>query len=111
MNYKVYPTPDFKKVFKKLHKKYPSLKSDLQILIEKLAVDPKNGIHLGCGVFKIRMAINSKSKGKSGGARVITYVIHKNNEVFLIAIYDKDHLGNINREQIRNLLRKAGLLD
>lgn len=110
MNFSVYTTPDFKKLYIKLYKKYPSLKSDLQELIEILSVNPKTGIYLGHGVYKIRLAISSKGKGKSAGARIITYLIERNNEVYLVYIYDKSQLENITKEQIFNLIEKAGLL-
>ena len=71
MNYNVIPTPDFKKFFKKLFKKYPSLKNDLAQLIEKLEKDYTIGISLGNNLYKIRLAIESKNKGKSGGTRII----------------------------------------
>ena len=64
MNYNVIPTPDFKKFFKKLFKKYPSLKNDLAQLIEKLEKDYTIGISLGNNLYKIRLAIESKNKGK-----------------------------------------------
>ncbi len=111
MSYKVYPTPDFKKHFKKLLKKYPSLKSDLQLLVEKLSDNPEIGIPLGYGIYKIRMAISSKGKGKSSGARIITFVVYKDNEVFLVYIYDKNQLVNITKEQIFKMLRLAGLME
>lgn len=110
MSYSIYPTPDFKKFFKKLYKKHPSLKADLQELINKLSEEPDTGINLGHGVFKIRLAITSKGKGKSSGARVITYLVTEDNEVYLIFIYDKSRLENITKQQIFELLRKAGLL-
>jgi hypothetical protein len=111
MNYSVYPTPDFKKFLKKLVKKYPSLKTDLQGLIRTLEVEPDSGIHLGHGIHKIRLAIKSKGKGKSGGARVITYLVTSDHEVYLVYIYDKSQLENITKEQILDLLKKAGLID
>jgi len=110
VNYSVYPTPDFKKFFKKLYKKYPSLKADLQELINTLTEKPDIGINLGHGVYKIRLAISSKVKGKSGGARVITYLVTEDKEVFLIFIYDKSQLENITKEQISGMLKKANLL-
>ena len=75
MNYNVIPTPDFKKFFKKLYKKYPSIKNDLAELIEKLEEDYNIGIALGSNLYKIRLAIESKNKGKSGGARVIYFFL------------------------------------
>ena len=71
MIYSVYSTPDFKKFLKKLVKKYPSLKADLQGLINTLKEQPDFGIYLGHGIYKIRLAITSKARGKSGGARGI----------------------------------------
>ena len=75
MSYSVYPTPDFKKFFKKLAKKHTSLKADLQELTKILKEQPDSDIDLGQGIYKIRMAITSKGRGKSGGARVITYLV------------------------------------
>jgi hypothetical protein len=110
MSYNVYPTPDFKKFFKKLAKKYPSLKGDLQDLIDILKGKPDSGVHLGHGIYKIRMAITSKGKGKSGGARIITYYIAGDKEVYLVFIYDKNQLENITKEQIFEMLRSVGLI-
>lgn len=111
MSYSVYPTPEFKKLLKKLVKKYPSLKADLQGLVRILQKEPDMGIHLGHGIHKIRLAITSKGKGKSGGARVITYLVTQDQEVYLVYIYDKSQLENITKEQIQDLLKKAGLSD
>jgi hypothetical protein len=111
MSYNIYSTPDFNRLFKKLYKKHPSLKNDLKELVEILKKEPQSGIDLGFGVYKIRLAISSKHKGKSGGARVITYVVNKAKEVYLVYIYDKSQLENISKGQILNLLRNAGLTD
>lgn len=110
MSYSVYPTPDFKKFFKKLAKKYPSLKADLQELTKTLKEQPDSGIHLGHGIHKIRMAITSKDKGKLGGARIITYLVTEDNEVYLVFIYDKSQLENISKDQILELLKNTGLI-
>ena len=56
------------------------------------------------------MAVTSKGKGKSGGARVITYLVTEDNEVYLVYIYDKSQLENITKEQIMEQLTKAGLI-
>jgi len=110
MSYNVIPTPDFKTLFKKLLKKYPSLKSDLNDLIEVLSENPETGISLGHGVYKIRMAISSKGKGKSAGARVITFIVTDDKEVYLVHIYDKSQLENITKQQVFELLKNAQLL-
>lgn len=110
MSYKVYPTPEFKRLFNKLYKKYPSLKTDLLELVDRLSEKPDIGINLGHNLYKIRLAISSKGKGKSGGARVITYLITEDSEVFLVFIYDKSQLENISKEKILEMLKNAKLL-
>lgn len=59
---------------------------------------------MGDHCFKIRLSIASKGKGKSGGARVITYVLVKDNMVFLLAIYDKAEQAAITDQEIKALL-------
>jgi mRNA-degrading endonuclease RelE of RelBE toxin-antitoxin system len=110
MSYSVYPTPDFKRFFKKLYKKYPSLKTDLQELVDTLSENPEIGTSLGHGVFKLRMAITSKGKGKAGGARVITFLVTDDLEVYLVHIYDKSQFKSISKKQIFELLKKADLI-
>ena len=73
MNYSIIISEAFKKEFKPLVKKYPSLKKDLELLLVDLEKNPNLGIDLGSGLRKIRLNIRSKGKGASGGARVITY--------------------------------------
>lgn len=51
-------------------------------------------------IYKIRLAIKSKGKGKSGGARVITYVLTDNNEIYLLTIYDKSEFDSIDDKTI-----------
>lgn len=74
MSYNISTIPLFDKQAKRLAKKYPSLKKDLEELLKELVINPELGIALGNNFYKIRLAISSKGKGKSGGARVITYV-------------------------------------
>lgn len=110
MSYDIIPTPDFKKFFKRLYKKYPSLKEDMNALIENLEVDYSIGTPLGSDLFKIRLAIESKNKGKSSGARVIYFLLADDNEIYLIHIYDKGHFENIPKHILLDLLKNAGLL-
>lgn len=58
------------------------------------------GVSLGSNFFKIRLKITSKGRGKSGGARIITYVINKNNQVLLADIYDKSEHSTIDEKTI-----------
>ena len=94
--------------FKRLSKKY-SLKSDIKDLKDSLVIDPFQGSSLGKGVRKVRMAIASKGKGKSGGARVITYNLYQEGDsiiIDLLTIYDKGEISNISDEFISFLLDK-----
>ncbi len=109
MSFDVIPTPNFKKLFKKLSKKYPSIKNDLRELVTILREKPDSGTLLGHNIYKIRMAISSKGKGKSAGARIITYLITEDKEVYLVHIYDKSQLVNLTKDRILNLLKEAGL--
>ena len=100
MSYKISSIPLFDKQTKRLAKKYPSLKNDLAELIERLANDPEQGTALGNNFYKVRLAIASKGKGKSGGARVITYLKIIETTVYLASIYDKSDKSTITEKEL-----------
>jgi mRNA-degrading endonuclease RelE of RelBE toxin-antitoxin system len=104
MNYNVIPIPKFKKEAKRLKKKYPSLKNELQILNEVLQTNPTIGTSLGHDAYKIRIAIKSKATGKSGGARIITYHIFKNKEIYLLTIYDKAEFESVDDKTLIKII-------
>lgn len=110
MSYNIFLTDNFKKEAKKLSKKYSSLKSDLEELFQKLEQNPNLGTSIGNNVFKIRLAINSKGKGKSGGARVISLVRVVNETIYLVSIFNKSEQENISQTEITELLKNEGLL-
>ena len=62
------------------------------------------GFSLGGNLRKIRLAIQSKGKGKSGGARVITYVVLVEDTIFLLAVYDKSDMENIPDDDLKSLV-------
>ena len=83
---------------------------ELSALGKSLSENPDQGTSLGKGVRKVRMAIVSKGKGKSHGARVITYteaIVCADNEgtVILLTIYDKADRDSISAAEIDELLR------
>lgn len=101
--------PEFLKQAKHLTKKYPSFPEDLKVLIGEITENPLTGVDLGGGVRKVRMAIKSKGKGKSGGARVITfnYVVDEDNrDVTLMTVYDKSERETITDKEIADLRDK-----
>lgn len=100
---------EFKRQARRLNKKYRSLTEDLKTLQDELKENPFQGTDLGGGVRKIRMAISSKGKGKSGGARVLTLnvLVSDDAEVTLLTIYDKNEIENVSDEYIMWLVSEA----
>lgn len=106
MSFEVRTISVFERQAKRLTKKIPSLKSELAELTNQLKEEPTSGTAIGNDCYKIRLAIASKGKGKSGGARVITHVVFKNDTVFLISIYDKSDIENITDKEILQVLKQ-----
>lgn len=107
---KIASTSFFIKELKPLAKKYRSLEDDLMELAESLIENPIQGDTLSHSCFKVRLAISSKNKGKSGGARVITNV-HINNEViYLLSIYDKSDQDTISEKELIKRLKALDLI-
>lgn len=105
MSYSVIAIPPFDRQLKRLSKKYPSLKQEYLELIESLEENPEQGTNLGHHCYKIRLAIESKRKGKSGGARVITHIIIEDQTVFLLSIYDKSDKESLSDKELSDLLK------
>ncbi|MDR1003612.1 MAG: addiction module toxin RelE [Prevotellaceae bacterium] len=112
MNYRIDILPKFARELKRLSKKYRSMKQDYANLLNELYASPTVGTDLGRGVRKVRMAISSKNKGKSHGARVITFTYlldEKNGVINLLFIYDKNERENLTMAEIDNLLKEVTL--
>ncbi|MES2425456.1 MAG: type II toxin-antitoxin system RelE/ParE family toxin [Bacteroidota bacterium] len=105
MSYNIELSDNFKKEAKKLTKKYASLRAELSALGKQLAEDPTIGTPLGNDVYKIRLSIASKNKGKSGGARIISFVKIINTTVYLLSIYSKGDKDSISDQEITTLLK------
>lgn len=106
MSYKFVPLHSFEKELKQLAKKYPSVKNDLIALTKQLNDNPFLGEPLGKDCYKIRLAIASKGKGKSGGARVITHVRVIKATIYLISIYDKSEQGTISDKELIDIIKQ-----
>jgi len=108
MSYNIEILEPCKKEIKHLSKRYKSFKEDLEELYARLQDNPFLGTDLGNGVHKIRMSITSKSAGKRGGARVISYVnvviAEEKGDIFLLSIYDKSSQSTISDKRINELL-------
>jgi hypothetical protein len=105
MNFEVDVTSGFRKQAKRLAKKYPSVKNELDSLITSLETSPLQGAAIGRGCYKIRLSIASKGKGKSGGARVITHVQIIKTKIYLLSIYDKSEMETISDNELKDLLK------
>ena len=74
-------------------------------LIDLLEKNPCQGVALGNNFYKIRIAITSKGKGKSGGARVISYVKVVQGCVYLASIFDKSEKSSISDEALDEIFK------
>jgi hypothetical protein len=113
MNSEIRTTARFRRESKRLLNKYPSLKSDLTSLADLLTKNPHSGTSLGKNFYKLRLKIESKGKGKSGGARVITHVDvtfikEKTGStiIYLATIYDKSEMSTISDKELKILLKE-----
>lgn len=112
MENRVLLTAFFLKKAKRLVKKYHTLQSSLQHLEHALIKNPQLGDSYGSNIYKIRLADESKGKGKSGGFRVITYVVEEtamSTDIYLITIFDKSEESSINKNDIKKILDSEGL--
>ncbi len=105
MSYNVKSIEVFEKQAKRLIKKYASLKKELLDLVQELKENPKQGTGIGKNCYKNRIAIASKSKGKSGGARVISNFVFTDATVYLLSIYDKGDKENLTNKELNELLK------
>ncbi len=104
MSFNVIATAPFERKLKRLVKKYKTLSTDLGLVIEELTENPTLGTPIGKDCYKLRIAISAKGKGKSSGARMITYVRIVKKNVFLMDIYDKSEQANISDKELLMLI-------
>ena len=109
MSYSIIPTQRFEKELKRLAKKFPSIKIDFAGLIAGITENPESGTFIGNNCYKIRLAIGSKGKGKSGGARVITYLYIETETVYLLTIYDKGENADLKPNELKDMIESLQL--
>ena len=96
---------------KRLAKKYPSFKQDYKEFLESIKNNPLQGDEITKNIRKIRMAIKAKGKGKSGGARVITFNVLtdvENGHVIFLLLYDKEDASTVKVNVVKQLVREMG---
>ena len=102
---------DFAKEAKRLAKKYPSFKQDYKDFLDSIKENPLQGDEITKNIRKIRMAIKSKGKGKSGGARVITFNVLtnvENGQVVFLLLYDKEDASTVKVNVVKQLVQDMG---
>ncbi|MDE6264601.1 MAG: addiction module toxin RelE [Paramuribaculum sp.] len=108
MSFEVLTTAEFESQAKALKKRHRSFKGDLMEFVLSLRENPFQGVELSPGIRKIRMAITSKGRGKSGGARVITYTVvtaEAEGTVYLMNIYDKADFSTVELSVIKEMIQ------
>ena len=110
MNVSIDYLPEFERRAKALAKKYKSFPADYNAFLDELEQNPFGGDPLGHNTYKHRMAISSKGKGKSEGARVITYNVQQQAIggdilITLMSIYDKSEIDNVSDAYLRQLIK------
>jgi len=112
MKYSFTSYPSFDRELKRLAKKYKSIKQDVITLTKEIEQNPNAGTDLGNNIYKYRLSIVSKGKGKRGGGRAITMnvlVTEEETEIGFLYIYDKSERTNITDSEIKELMKKNGL--
>lgn len=111
MNWTIDFTTEFSKGAKVLKKRYKSFMKDLEEFKDSIISNPFQGIELVPGIRKVRMTIESKGKGKSGGARVITltyYISAEEGKVHFLLIYDKSDADTIDVKVVQVQVKALG---
>ena len=98
MNFEIQTSSYFDAEAKRLFKRHRSFADDLEEFQKELLKNPYQGTELTPGIRKIRLTIDSKGRGRSGGARVITLtyaVSAEDGTIILLLIYDKADASSI----------------
>ena len=94
-------SPEFKRRLKPFQKKYPTIKDNVKALQHELAENPYLGEAYGDKIYKVRLADESKGKGKSGSFRVMYYLLEETEQginILLLTIFDKSEADTIKKK-------------
>jgi len=100
MNNSVIYSPEFRKNLKPLAKKYITLKDSVKLLETALIDNPYMGDAYGDKIYKVRWGDESKGKGKSGGFRVVYYLLRETDagiDILFLTIFDKSEADTIKK--------------
>lgn len=80
------------------------MREELRVVGKNISEHPYEGISLGHHTYKIRIAVRSKGKGKSGGMRIVSYVLTEEKEVYLLTIYDNSEVETLDDKTLNSLI-------
>jgi mRNA-degrading endonuclease RelE of RelBE toxin-antitoxin system len=109
MNLEIILSNYFTVELKRLAKHYRGLAGDYEAFLDRLRKKPLQGVEIAPNVRKIRMPITAKGKGKSGGARVITFnalVSEQDGKIYLLLIYDKSEASNVKKNVVMKIIKE-----
>ena len=112
MSFEIQTTSYFDTEAKRLAKRHRSFIDDLENFQKELLKNPYQGTELSPGIRKVRLTIESKGRGKSGGVRVITFtyfVDEKDGVVILLLLYDRADASSIKMNVVRKIIKDLGL--
>lgn len=112
MSYNIIRSDYFTAEFKRLAKRYKGLASDYESFLDSLRENPLQGVEIAPHIRKVRMTISAKGRGKSGGARVITFnalISEKEDTIALLLIYDKADASNIKMNVLKDIIKDMEL--
>ena len=104
-------TFEFKRNLRALAKKYRSIRSDIQPLIDQLLAGELPGDHVtgvNLTIFKVRLKNTDLQKGKRSGYRCI-YYLKSRGDIILVTIYSKSEQSDVSAGQLHAILREMGL--
>ncbi|MFH1158868.1 MAG: type II toxin-antitoxin system RelE/ParE family toxin [Pseudomonadota bacterium] len=92
----VYRTRKFDREAKRIWRE-----KDIDRLVEDLSQNPEKGVHLGGGLYKLRIA--SHGRGTRGGSRIIYLLITAAQRVFLLTAYAKNEKEDLTKDEYKTL--------
>lgn len=101
-------TLEFKRNIRQLVKKYPSIRQDIEPIIQGLQQGELLGDriqHSGYIVYKLRVKNSDNRKGKSAGYRVIYYLKTAEN-IVLVTIYSKSEQSDITTNELKTIIKQ-----
>lgn len=78
-------------------------------LVTRLAIDPRAGVALGGGLWKVRVA--RPGGGKSGGWRVVYFYRRDTLPIFMLTAFGKNERVNLSRAELTDLQNLCDLIE